>query len=290
MNNQNLTNAHRNHPRHFGGSKIVYPVLSRRSNGISVGINLNPEKNCNFNCVYCQVDRNSSKSDNTYELDLETMERELRDTLELIRSDRLFDYEPFNNIPAQLQRLNDFAFSGDGEPTAVKDFLPACEIVAGIKSELDLEKVKIALITNSTLLDRPAVQAGLEILDNNNGEIWAKLDAGTEHYFQTVNRSSVSFDHILNNILITAQKRPIIIQTLFAIIHNNPPTSQELTAYTQHLNDITDRAGKITKVQLLTTARKTAEKYVTALTENQLCDIADYIRKITNLPIEQYPG
>ena len=48
---------HSQHERQFAENRFVYPVLSRRSGGISVGINLNPDKVCNFDCVYCQVDR-----------------------------------------------------------------------------------------------------------------------------------------------------------------------------------------------------------------------------------------
>ena len=50
---------HRHHPRTFQENRFVYPVLSRRSHGLSVGINLNPDKICNFDCIYCQVDRTS---------------------------------------------------------------------------------------------------------------------------------------------------------------------------------------------------------------------------------------
>src|SRR5437764_15445338 len=50
-----LSEAH--HPRTFRENTYVYPVLSRRSRGVSVGINLNPDKACNFDCIYCQVDR-----------------------------------------------------------------------------------------------------------------------------------------------------------------------------------------------------------------------------------------
>ena len=52
-----ILNAHRQHPRRFEDFKFVYPVLSRRAHGISIGINTNPDKVCNFDCIYCQVDR-----------------------------------------------------------------------------------------------------------------------------------------------------------------------------------------------------------------------------------------
>ena len=45
------------HPRNFEANRYVYPVLSRRAGGISIGVNLNLDKICNFHCVYCQVDR-----------------------------------------------------------------------------------------------------------------------------------------------------------------------------------------------------------------------------------------
>src|SRR5439155_5893817 len=45
------------HPRTYRENHYVYPVLSRRARGISIGINLNPDKVCNFDCIYCQVDR-----------------------------------------------------------------------------------------------------------------------------------------------------------------------------------------------------------------------------------------
>ena len=43
------------HSRDAAGLKYVYPVVSRRAEGVSVGINLNPNNACNWRCVYCQV-------------------------------------------------------------------------------------------------------------------------------------------------------------------------------------------------------------------------------------------
>ncbi|GIS62123.1 MAG: hypothetical protein CM1200mP2_43480 [Planctomycetaceae bacterium] len=60
---------HRHHPRTFHDNRFVYPVLSRRSHGLSVGINLNPDKICNFDCIYCQVDRTSQAETRFVELD-----------------------------------------------------------------------------------------------------------------------------------------------------------------------------------------------------------------------------
>ncbi len=64
----------------------------------------------------------------------------------------------------------------------------------------------MVLITNASMFHRPHVARGLEILDDNNGEIWAKLEAGTEEYFQLVDRTPIPFRQILDNITAAARK------------------------------------------------------------------------------------
>lgn len=44
-------------PREFLGNRFVYAVISQRAHGLSIGINLNPNKACNFDCAYCEVNR-----------------------------------------------------------------------------------------------------------------------------------------------------------------------------------------------------------------------------------------
>src|SRR3990167_10354608 len=43
------------HDRGSAALRYVYPVVSRRAEGVSVGINLNPNNACNWRCAYCQV-------------------------------------------------------------------------------------------------------------------------------------------------------------------------------------------------------------------------------------------
>ena len=79
--------AHRQHPRRFEDFKYVYPVLSRRSRGISIGINVNPDKVCNFDCIYCQVDRTVPSAIQDFNLAL--AEEELCAMLEIMKSGEL---------------------------------------------------------------------------------------------------------------------------------------------------------------------------------------------------------
>src|SRR4051812_20618056 len=174
---QDVLPLYTDHRRLFQGNRFVYPVLSRRSRGISIGVNLNPDKVCNFDCVYCQVDRRSA-AETTF-VDTDRLFSELEETLDLVTSGRLYDDDRFREIPEALRRLNDVAFSGDGEPTSFRNIDAIVARTAEIKRRRGLDTVKLVMITNASLFHRPTVQAALATLDANRGEIWAKLDAGT---------------------------------------------------------------------------------------------------------------
>ena len=83
----------REHPRSFETNRFVYPVVSRRSGGVSIGVNLNPDKVCNFDCIYCQVDRVSTSE--TRFVGPEQLLAELDHMLELVTSGELFDIRAF---------------------------------------------------------------------------------------------------------------------------------------------------------------------------------------------------
>jgi wyosine [tRNA(Phe)-imidazoG37] synthetase (radical SAM superfamily) len=276
------------HPRKFHENKFVYPVLSRRSRGISVGINLNPDKVCNFDCIYCQVDRRSEAETKFVEMD--RLLDEVEQTLELVESGRLYEDEKFQQVPAELRRLNDVAFSGDGEPTTYRNFDEIVCKVVDIKGRRGLHDVKMVLITNASMLHRPGVQRALEILDAHDGEIWAKLEAGTEEYYRKVERTTIPLRRILENISDAARVRPIVIQSLFMRIEGEPPPAEEFEAYYRRLEVILAGGGRIKLVQVYTVARPAAESYVQALTADELEQIAQRIRTQVGIPAECYPG
>ena len=216
------------HSRQYESNRYVYPVLSRRARGVSVGINLSLDKVCNFGCVYCQVRKDLEEPPVCGEFFLEQLEKELDETVQFVASGKIFQGSPFSGIAPSLRRFNDIALSGDGEPTISSHFVEVVKLCAEVLERYQLtsgsEPVKIVLITNSTLLHLDRVKQGLEVLDANNGEIWAKLDAGTDSYYQKVSRSRVPFDRILSNLTETAKKRPIVIQTLFMRLHGEMPS------------------------------------------------------------------
>src|SRR5215475_13912212 len=172
----------RDHRRNFDQNLYVYAVVSRRSKGVSIGVNLNPDKICNFDCIYCQVDRRSQSETQFVETD--ALIEELRATLDLVISGHIYETPKFREVPVHIRRLNDIAFSGDGEPTTYKNFDELIAKCAEVKRIHQVDDVKMVLITNASMFHRAHVQRGLAILDENNGEIWAKLDAGTEDYYK----------------------------------------------------------------------------------------------------------
>lgn len=276
----------RDHSRHFAQNRFVYPVVSRRSGGISVGVNLNPDKVCNFDCIYCQVNR--VELSETRFVDQQELLGELDAMLTLVTSGELFADEKFANTPAALRRLNDIAFSGDGEPTTYRNFDEIIESCAELKRRHGLTDVKMVLITNASMFHRPPIERGLAILDANQGEIWAKLEAGTEEYFRLVERTTIPFRQILDNITAAARMRPLVIQALFMRIHGDPPTVAEQVAFCDRLNEIVAAGGRLILVQVYTVARPPAESFVAPLSRSELDALASLVRERTSLPVAVY--
>jgi len=284
-----LTRAITSHPRVFEQNRYVYPVISRRSRGLSVGVNLNPDKICNFDCIYCQVDRTVAPQYRT--VDLTLLETELRNLIEDAQSGVLFNHPNFKDIPNPLKRINDIAFSGDGEPTTYPQFGEVVDLAAQIKTDLHLSHVKLIVITNATRFHRPNVLEALENMHQNNGEIWAKLDAGTAEYYNLVERTKVGFDTVIENLHTAAQRWPIVIQSLFMKIHKASPSAQEIEAYCTVLNKIQQKGGTLKGIQIYTVARRPTESYVTPLTNEEVDHIANRVKQtLNNVPVDVYYG
>ncbi len=279
---------HTQHERLFERNRFVYPVLSRRSGGISVGVNLNPDKVCNFDCIYCQVDR--TRQSETRFVETDGLLAELDATLALCASGEIFETPKFRATPPALRRLNDIAFSGDGEPTTYRNFDELIAACAEVKRRHRLDDVKMVLITNASMFHRPHVERGLEILDANQGEIWAKLEAGTADYFKLVDRTPIPFGRILDNITAAARVRPLVIQALFMRVHGAPPPSAELEAFCMRLNEITAAGGKLRLVQVYTVARQPAESFVAPLADAEVDAIAKLVRTRTGLSTASFYG
>ena len=275
----------RHHPRQWQDFQYVYPVISRRSKGLSIGVNLSLDRVCNFDCIYCFVDRSTPTPPG--EVDLTVVRRELDQMLGYVGSGKIWDEQQFAAVDSAYRRITDVAFSGNGEPTAYSRFDDVVRMAGDLKTAHRLNDVKLVVITNASLLHWPTVQRALDILDRNNGEVWVKLDAGTPGYFHRINRTGVSLDKIRQNILLCGRDRPIVIQSLFVQLHGHPISDHEFDAYLHQLLQLQDQGCRIRALQLHTVARGAREQYVSPLSDRQLDNLADRLtRAMPNVSVE----
>jgi wyosine [tRNA(Phe)-imidazoG37] synthetase (radical SAM superfamily) len=279
--------AVQDHSRNYADFTFVYPVISRRSGGLSLGVNLNPDKICNFDCIYCEVDRRTPGKATCVDPGL--LERELTALVQSVKNGGLEKDPRFTTLSkAVTEEIQDIAFSGDGEPTMVHNFAECVKAVVKVKVQEALTGTKLILITDAAGLDKLDVRRGLAMLDANQGEIWAKLDAGTPAYFRLVNRSNVRFERILENLLQTARERPIVIQSLFLKVHGGEMPRAELEAYCDRLNELTHNRAHLKEIHAYTIARPTPEPYATPLNESELNRVAARVRERTDLNVRVF--
>src|SRR4051812_43448652 len=96
---------HRHHPRDYADFVYAYPVLSRRSGGVSIGVNLNQDKLCNFDCPYCQVDR--TRPGKAQILDLACIREEVEILLQSVDAQGVCRLPVFDAVPDADKKLRD---------------------------------------------------------------------------------------------------------------------------------------------------------------------------------------
>ena len=215
-----------------------------------------------------QVDR--TRQEEAEFVATEKLLSELDSMLPYVSSGAIYSSEKFRETPLPLRRLNDIAFSGDGEPTTYRNFDEIVRACAEVKDRHVGQDVKMILITNASMFHREHVARGLSLLDAHQGEVWAKLEAGTEAYYQEVERTPIPFRQILDNITAAARVRPLVIQALFMRVHSQPPSQTELDAFCDRLNEIIGAGGKLKLVQVYTVARRPAESFVAQLSDEEV--------------------
>jgi wyosine [tRNA(Phe)-imidazoG37] synthetase (radical SAM superfamily) len=177
------------HSRDSAGLRYVYPVVSRRAGGVSIGINLNPNNACNWRCIYCQVPDLTRGT--APRIDLGLLERELGGFLYEIQHGDFMQH-----VPLETRRINDIALSGNGEPTSAQEFAGVIELIAKLKPA----GLKLVLITNGSLLYRDNVQQGLRVMAQHDGEVWFKLDRASEAGMARINDTGMTLEKVRQNL------------------------------------------------------------------------------------------
>lgn len=259
--------------------KLVYPVVSRRSKGLSLGINANPDQACNFDCVYCQVDRVSE--DFSYrKFNLPQLEMELRGWLQQMREEG----GTYRGHP-----LKDFGVAGDGEPTMLKELPQVLELMIQLKEEYQLpEEVQLILFSNGTGIDRRDLQEIFPRFHKHGGEIWFKLDAWSQETSHRVNRPKATFESLRQKLSRTAQRYPLVLQSCIFQWENIPFAPENYQPYVKLIQELLSEGAQLKKIQAYTLARKPSESAAKPWSDEEMDQLGSFFQSELPVPIEIY--
>ena len=270
-----------NHDRDSAALRYVYPVVSRRAGGVSVGINLNPNNACNWRCIYCQVPGLTRGS--APPVDLAVLENELRGFLNELLHGNFMQ----SRVPEGMQRVNDIALSGNGEPTSSTEFVQVIKLIARVRSELALPAtVKTVLITNGSLLYRDDVQQGLRAMAILNGEVWFKLDRASEAGMQLVNDTSTGMDKVRDNLVTAIALCPTWLQTCWFALDGEPPSRQDEDDYLEFVSGLLRDGHKPQGVLLYSLARPSRQAEAVRLSNLPEEELQRFAARIRQLGVE----
>ncbi|WP_074905764.1 radical SAM protein [Nitrosomonas communis] len=256
----------------------VYPVISRRASGVSIGINLNPNNACNWRCIYCQVP--NLKRGSAPIIDLVKLEQELRTFLHELFYGRFM----LDKVPQLARRINDIALSGNGEPTSAKEFEQVISLIELVKHDFPLpEELKLVLITNGSLVDRAHVQRGLSHMAKLNGEIWFKLDSVTQEGRMRINNTRMSLKKMHANLKIAASLCPTWVQTCVLEIDGKPPAEREINAYLEFLYKVKQEGISLQGILLYGLARPSLQPEAPRLSKVSVAWIESFAARIKTL-------
>lgn len=267
-----------NHDRGSAALRYVYPVVSRRAGGVSVGINLNPNNACNWRCIYCQVPNLTRGA--APPVDMAVLENELRGFLnKLLHGDFLQ-----HRIPEGVRRINDIALSGNGEPTSAAEFVQVIELIGRVRREAGLpETVKTVLITNGSLLYRDEVQQGLRAMAKLNGEVWFKLDRASEAGMRLINDTHIGMSKVRDNLITAIALCPTWLQTCWFALDGEPPSRQDEDDYLEFVAALLRDGHQPQGVLLYGLARPALQDEAPRLSRLSLEDLQAFAGRISKL-------
>ena len=266
------------HDRDAVQRTYVYPVVSRRAGGVSVGINLNPNNACNWRCIYCQVP--NLKRGAAPAIDLKQLEAELSALL----TDILHGDFMQTRVPQDARRLNDIALSGNGEPTSAKEFPEVVQLIGRVMKRFGLQgKIKLVLITNGSLISRESVQAGLKRMAKLNGEVWYKLDSATREGMTSTNNTRQSLKKTAEHLSLAANLCPTWVQTCMFSLDGVAPSEWEQQAYLAFLARLIQQDVRLKGVLLYGIARKSYQAEAPRLTSLPHTWLTKFAHKIEQL-------
>jgi wyosine [tRNA(Phe)-imidazoG37] synthetase (radical SAM superfamily) len=261
------------HDRDSAGMTYVYPVVSRRAKGVSIGINLNPNNACNWRCIYCQVPNLTRGA--APEIDLVKLEDELRAMLRDVIEGSFMQ----QRVPEEARRLEDLAFSGNGEPTSCAEFGAAIDVAERVLREFNLlGQLPVRLITNGSLIDKPGVLDAIRHLGRINGEVWFKVDAATAEGIARINDVRLNPQGVLERLKLCAQACPTWVQTCVFALDGEPPSEAEINAYLDMLQQTSTTIAGVHLYGLARPSMQAEAPRLSRLSEDWMHMLANRIR------------
>lgn len=265
------------------GMTYVYPVVSRRAGGVSIGVNLNPNNACNWRCAYCQVEGLVLGAGPR--IDLGRLEEELRRMLDACVHGDFLE----RSAPEGARALKDVAFAGNGEPTTSPDFPGAVEVVGRVLGDFGLRgELPVVLITNGSQVKKADVAAALRELATMNGAVWFKLDTATSEGMRRINQAPGEPAAHLARLRAAAALCPTWIQTCAVAWDGEPPSAEEQAAYLEAIRGLAREAVPVRGVLLYSMARPSKQpesEHVSVLPEGWLRAFAEAIQA-AGLPVK----
>jgi wyosine [tRNA(Phe)-imidazoG37] synthetase (radical SAM superfamily) len=263
------------HSRELSGLKYIYSVISRRAGGLSIGVNLNVNNACNWQCIYCEIPNLTRGTPPPIKLDL--LEQELRFFLhEIVHGDYME-----KNVSVEDRHLKDIAFSGNGEPTSAEEFPEVILIVKKILEEFNLlNKIKIRLITNGSLMHKASVIKAVEMLKEMNGEVWFKVDSATEGSIKTINQVNLKPHQILERLRNSINVCPTFVQTCIFTIDGKGPSEKDIDAYLQLVGEVKTNIQGVHLYGLARPSLQPQAKSLGRISQEALEDIAIKLRNL----------
>ena len=261
------------------GRRYVYVVRSRRSGGLSVGINLDPRKSCNFDCVYCEVvdRRTAGLGAGRPPIPVSDVADEAAEVL--------------HALAAGPEPPRDVAFAGEGESSTFAGFLPLARLVFDARDAAGLTGVPVILITNGSGLSRPELREAHDLFASRGGRFGIKLDAGTEPFYRAVCRTAVPFERVVANLGAAARRHPVVVQSMFFRSDAlGAPADGEVSAWAGRLAEVVREGGRLAAVQVYTVARETIEPGIHPLPAEALEGIARVARgALPGVRVDTFP-
>ncbi|MBM64943.1 MAG: hypothetical protein CMH55_01760 [Myxococcales bacterium] len=189
-------------------------------------------------------------------VDFAVFRAEWRDLLRRITDGSLLNHPLHRGLPADLRQLKDLSFSGDGEPTTSVHFPAVIDEVTSSLASHGLGDLPLILLSNCSMVHRPAVAEALTRFAAAGGEIHGKLDGGGPGAYARVDKTAVPFERTLANLLEAGQRAPLVIQSLFCQADGIIADAIEIDHYADHLSYLLDGGADLRSVHLHTVARK----------------------------------